>query len=75
MKVLFEDSENETSMIAGIEKNGKLTFTTSDFDPTNGYVVELNLNEAYKLQRQLSEFIREIEETERKKLPWHKRLF
>ena len=75
MKVLFEDSENETSLIAGIENNGKLTFATSDYDRGSGHIVELNLNEAYKLQRQLSEFIREIEETERKRLPWHKRLF
>jgi hypothetical protein len=75
MKVLFEDSENETSLTVGVENNNKLTVNTSDQYPSNGFVVEINLTEAYKLQRQLSEFIREMEETERKKLPWHKRLF
>jgi hypothetical protein len=75
MKVLFEDSENESSLTVGVENNNKLTVNTSDQYPSNGFVVEIDLTESYKLQRQLSEFIREMEETERKKLPWHKRLF
>jgi hypothetical protein len=75
MKVLFVDNENETSLTVGVENNNKLTVNTSDQYPNNGFVVEIDLAEAYKLQRQLSEFIREMEEAERKKLPWHKRLF
>jgi hypothetical protein len=74
MKVLFVDNENESSLILGIENNGKLSFHTESLTG-KGCICEINLTEAYKLQRQLSEFIREMEETERKKLPWQKRLF
>jgi hypothetical protein len=73
MKILFNDEENESYITLGVEKNGNLSIQAGEKEPL--VIIELQLNEAYNLQRHLEIFIRQIEDTERKKLPWHKRWF
>jgi hypothetical protein len=73
MKILFNDEENESYITLGVEKNGNLSIQAGEKEPL--VIIELELNEAYNLQRHLEIFIRQIEDTERKKLPWHKRWF
>jgi hypothetical protein len=73
MKILFNDEENESYITLGVEKNGNLSIHAGEKEPL--VIIELELNEAYNLQRHLEIFIRQIEDTERKKLPWHKRWF
>jgi hypothetical protein len=73
MKILFNDEENESYITLGVEKNGNLSIQAGEKEPL--VIIELDLNEAYNLQRHLESFIRQIEDTERKKLPWHKRWF
>ena len=73
IKILFNDEENESYITLGVEKNGNLSIQAGEKEPL--VIIELDLKNAYKLQRHLSEVVREIEEEERKKLPWHKRWF
>jgi hypothetical protein len=73
MKILFNDEENESYITLGVEKNGNLSIQAGEKEPL--VIIELELNEAYNLQRHIEIFIRQIEDTERKKLPWHKRWF
>jgi len=73
MKILFNDEENESYIMLGVEKNGKLSIHAGEKEPL--VIIELDLKSVYKLQRHLSEVVMEIEEEERKKLSWHKRWF
>lgn len=74
MKALFEDKVNFHTLTFGMNDKNEICINSSN-GKGDYTLIDLNLQEAYELERFISGLIRKMEDAERSKLPIWKRIF